>query len=137
MEIDKLSADWIKKVKRLGVQCAVMATEKDDAKVQQMRLDYYDALQPTGFDRFIPATLDDWKAEVAKYIQKPLDPETKLDTLSFKTNKFILSNGKVYLSLAHWRAGVAAANTDANTGTVIDSPDFWIDAAMHFYIFKP
>jgi glycosyl transferase family 9 (putative heptosyltransferase) len=135
MEIDKLSPDWIKKVKRLGVQCAVMAVEKDDAKVQQMRLDYYDVLQPTGFDRFVPTTLDDWKADVAKYTQSPLDPAIKLDTLSFKTNKFILSNGKVYLSKAHWKAGIAAASTDANTGTVIDDPLLWEDAA-HLYVFK-
>jgi hypothetical protein len=136
MEIDKLSPDWIKKVKRLGVQCGVMAVEKDDTKVQQMRLDYYDALQPTGFDRFVAPTLDDWKKDVEKYTQKPLDPAIKLETLSFKTNKFILSNGKVYLSKAHWQAGIAAASTDANTGTVIDSPAFWEEAVAHFYIFK-
>lgn len=136
LEIDKLSQDWIRKVRRLGIKCAIMAVEKDDAKVQQMRLDYYDVLQPTGFDRFVPPTLGDWKKETEKYTQKPLDPAIKIDSLSFKTNKFILSNGKVYLSQAHWKAGVAAASTNDNTGTVIDNNDFWAEAA-HVYIFKP
>lgn len=124
LEIDNLSPEWIKKVKKLGVQCGIMAVEKDDAKVLKMRLDYYDALL-TGFDRYVPPTVEDWRKEVERYTQKPLPPDTKLDTLTFKTNNFILSEGKVYLSKAHWEAKQPAASTDANTGTVIDTPSFW------------
>jgi hypothetical protein len=135
LEIDKLSPEWIKKVRRLGVQCAVMAVEKDEAKVTQMRLDYYDVLQPSGFDRFLPPTIEDFKKEVEKYTQKPLDPTIQLNTLSFKTNKFILSDGKVYLSRAHWEDKIPTPNTENNTGVVIDKPSFWEEGA-HFYIYQ-
>lgn len=135
MEVDTLSPEWIKKVKRLGVQCAVMAVERDDAKVIEMRLRLYDVLQPTGFDRYVPTTVEDFRRDVATYTQKPLPPDTKIDTLSFKTNSFILSDGKVYLSKAHWLAKIAAKGTEDNTGTVIDSPEFFEELA-HTYIFK-
>lgn len=136
IEIDNLSADWIRKVRRLGVRCAFMAVEKDDAKVQQMRLDYYDVLQPTGFDRFIPPTLDDWKKDVAKYTNAPYDETTKVEELSFRTNTFILSDGKVYLSKAHWLAGTPTQSIEHNEGKVIDVPAYWEEAVGHHYIYR-
>lgn len=135
IEIDKISTEWIKNAKKLGVKIAVVATEKDDEKVKQMRLHYYDATQPSGFDRFLPPTLDDFKKEVVKYTQKPLDESIKLDKLLFRTNKFILSDGKVFLSKAHLKAGISTPSSDKNIGTVIDSPDFWEEQA-HFYIYN-
>ena len=135
IEIDGISPEWIRKVKRLGIKNAIMALEKDEEKIVKMRLDFYDVLQPMGFDRFLPPTVDDFKKESEKYMNKPLDKDIKLDSLFFKTNKFILSNGKVFLSKAHWRAGIAAQSTDDNTGKVIDTPDFWEEFA-HFYIYK-
>lgn len=135
IEIDTISPDWIKQVRKLGIKCALMAAEKNDEKVKNMRLDYYDATQPTGFDRFLPPTIEDFKKEVEKYTQKPLDQMIKLEDLFFRTNKFILSNGKVYLSKAHWKAGISAENTEQNTGKVIDSSDFWEEQA-HFYIYN-
>lgn len=129
IEIDAISTDWIKAVRRLGVQVAFMSVEKDDAKTLQMRLDYYEACQ---FDRFLPATVDEFRKDSEKYRQKPLDSGLKLDTLSFKTNKIILSDGRVFLSRAHWAAGISIQSGDQNVGTVIDSPLFWEESAHHY-----
>lgn len=135
VEIDKVSPEWLRKVKKLGFKWGVMAVEKDPEKIIKMRLDYYDALQPTSFDLFVAPTLDDWKKEVEKYTQKPLDNTIKLDTLFFKSNKFLLSEGKIYLSKAHWMAKKPTKSTDDNIGNVIDVPEFW-EEASHFYIYK-
>lgn len=131
LEIDKLDPEWIKRAKKCGVPLAYMAVEKDKAKIEEMRLKYYDACF---FDQFVPTTIEDFKKNVEKYTQKPFDTNIKLDTLSFKTNKFILSDNKVFLSHAHWLAGKSTDSTDNNTGKVIDSAEFWEDLE-HFYIY--
>ena len=96
-----------------------------------MRLDYYDACQ---FDRFVPPTIEDFKKGVKDYTQKDLDPAVKLEDLTFRVNKVILSDGKVYLSRAHWAANVPNTSTD-NTGKVIGS-DLFFEEVAHYYIYQ-
>lgn len=132
VEIDSVSTDWIKQVRRVGVPLGFLAIEKDDAKVLAMRLAYYDACQ---FDRFVPPTVEDFRKGVQQYRQGTLDPATDLTTLRFRTNKVILSDGKAYLSRAHWAAGRHNTSTD-NTGDVIDSP-LWFEEVEHFYVYSP
>ena len=132
VEIDKISPDWIKQMRKLGIPCAFVCLESDEKKVEKMRLDYYDACL---FDRFQAPTVEDFKEAVKAFTQEEFDKEIKLDTLSFKVNKYLLSEGKVYLSEAHWRAGINTPNTEQNTGKVIDSPQFFIDKE-HYYIFQ-
>ncbi len=131
VEIDQVSPDWIKQLKRLGIRTAFMAVEKDDAKILQMRMDYYDACQ---FDRFNAPTKEDWLKSVETYCQKPLDTSTKLDTIQFKTQKLILSDNQIYLSHAHWKAGRPAKSAQENSDTVIDTPLFW-EETEHCYFY--
>ena len=132
VEIDKISPEWIKNMKKLGIPAAFVCLEKDEKKVEKMRLDYYDA---TLFDRFVAPTVEDFREAVKAFTQEELDPAIKLDTLSFKVNKFLLSEGKVYLSEAHWRRGLNTPNTETNVGKVIDEPAFWTDKE-HYFIFQ-
>ena len=133
LEIDKIGPGWIKEFKKLGIKTMFSCSEKDPEKVAAMRLEYFDACF---FDQFVPPTLEDFKKDAEKYLNKPLDSALKLDTLSFKSNKFLLSDNKVFLSKAHWKAGKNTPNTSQNTGQVIDDPVFWEESA-HFYLFKP
>lgn len=133
VEVDKVSPEWVKNIKKLGISIAFFSGEKDPDKLAKLRLDYYDACL---FDIFYPPVKEDFEKSAAIYLNKPLDSGLKVDTLMFATNKFLLSDGKVYLSKAHWLAGKDVPTTDQNHGQVIDSPDFWEDVA-HFYIYQP
>lgn len=132
LEIDKISVGWIKEFKKLGIKTMYSCAERDPDKVAAMRLEYFDACF---FDQFVPPALQDFRNDVAKYLNKPLDESLRLDTLSFKSNKFLLSDNKVFLSKAHWKAGKNAASAGDNVGVVIDDSDFWSEQA-HFYFFK-
>lgn len=134
LEIDKISPGWIKEFKKLGIKTMYSCSEREPAKVAAMRLGYFDACF---FDQFVPPTGEDFRRDAEKYLNKPLDSALKLDTLSFKSNKFLLSDNKVFLSKAHWKAGKNTPTTSHNTGQVIDDEDgFWSESA-HFYLFKP
>ncbi len=132
LEIDKISPDWIKKAKRLGVPMACFAVENDEAKLRKMRLDYFDACF---FDKFAVSTADEFRAASATYLNKSLDKDLKLDSLRFKTHKFMLSENKIYLSKAHWEAGIDTPSTAQNSAQVIDSVEFFQDYA-HFYVYS-
>lgn len=134
LEIDKVSPGWIKEFKKLGIKTMYSCSERDPAKVATMRLEYFDACF---FDQFQPPTVEDFKKDAEKYLNKQLDSALKLDTLSFKSNKFLLSDNKVFLSKAHWKSGKNTPTTSHNTGQVIDDEEgFWSESA-HFYLFKP
>ncbi len=132
LEIDNISPEWIKKAQRVGVPLGIFAIESDPKKIVAMRLKYADACL---FDLFVPPTKDEFLKQASEYRNKSLDTEIKFDKLRFKTNKFLLSDGKIYLSKAHWKAGIVAQSTDHNSDTIIDNEDFWCDQA-HFYFYQ-
>ncbi len=69
--------------------------------------------------------------------KKPLDwSETIGDTLFFKSNKFILSDGKIYLSKFDWFNNVPIESFSKNIGTVKDHPYYW-ESHQFNYVFKP
>jgi hypothetical protein len=132
VEVDKVGADWIKALKRLGMQTAFFSSERDPDALARRRLDLYDACL---FDHYVPATKEDFLKGAKAYLNR--EPEAELVTperLRFSTQKFILSADKVYLSEAHWRAGRHTPGTAQNTDAIIDSPHFWADIS-HFALF--
>lgn len=133
IEVDRVSTEWIKAVKRLGVQTAFFSSERDPEKLAARRLELYDACL---FDHYTPTTREDFVKGAGVYLNRPLDYATVAERLRFSTQKFLLSENKVYLSEAHWRAGQSTPGTDQNTGAIIDSPAFWSDIA-HFALFLP
>ncbi len=58
-------------------------------------------------------------------------------TLRFKSNKYILSNSKVYLSLAHLKAGKSVDSLADNIADVIDTPEYWKDINHHLIFWQP
>jgi len=133
IEVNKISAEWLKGFKRLGIPATYYAIEPDPDKLAALRLALYDACL---FDLFQDPTCEDFLKGVETYLNKPLDKSVKLDTLRFKSNKFLFADDKIYLSKAHWLAGRNTPNTGQNTDTVIDSADFWMDAP-HYYFYIP
>lgn len=133
VEVDKVSPQWILGLKKTGIKCDFYSAEKDPDKLSKMRLDYYEACF---FDQFQASTREDFLKFAGNYQNKVIDPTAKVDTLWFRTNKAILSNGKVFLSKAHWLAGQYTESTEKNSAQVIDTQDFW-EEVSHQYVYQP
>lgn len=71
-------------------------------------------------------------------IQKTdLEKHAKITTTTlYRSNRFILSDGKIFLNKISLRDGISCSNQRDNEGVVIDDPEFWEDAD-YFYIFNP
>ena len=57
------------------------------------------------------------------------------ESSKFRTSKFLISQGRIFMSRAHLNADVAVESFEYNEGTVIDSPEFWREQDF-FYIFN-
>ena len=55
------------------------------------------------------------------------------DNIEVKSKSMTLSNGKVYLSLAHWKAQRPCENINNVTEKVIDSTDFWSNYERYWF----
>ncbi len=131
IELDKISADWIKAVKRLGIPIGFFTNERDAEKLAKLRLELHSVVL---FDQIQPSTKEDFVKAAAGYLNKELDTPFKWDTLRFKTNKMLLSDNKVYLSKAHWQAGRPTPSVEQNSDFVIDNDTFWMEyPCFYFY----
>lgn len=128
IQVDSLSPEWLRQVKRLGVPTAYVSHEQDPEKLAALRLKLYDACL---FDHYMPRTKEDFFKEGKVYLNKELDSGLNFGTLQFKTYRMILSDGKVYLSNAHRLAGKNTPSSEQNTGQVIDDPEFWNDLGSY------
>ncbi len=69
------------------------------------------------------------------FLNRPLTPENRLDMETqlvhsgrIKTNKYVLSDSRVFLSHAHVFANQSIDSLANNTAAVIDDPTLWRDA---------
>lgn len=132
IEIDNVSEKWLKIVKRIGINVSCYTFEKDEKKVRDKRLELLGACL---FDQIEYPSKSNFKSNVETYINAKIPEDFNYSDISFKSNKFIVSNDKMYLSKAHLKSGIAMENNAANKGTIIDSEDFWMDQ-NHFYFTK-
>lgn len=118
---------------------AFFTRETDEKRVADLRLIYLDHIV---VNVHRDATKDEWVKSALTYRNLPDTPENRLDIggklayARFKSNKFVLSETRVFLSHAHRAAGKSIDSLGANTGDVIDDPAFWRDQA-HFNILLP
>lgn len=116
-------------------------TRATDAKVvADLRLAYLDhVVISTQRD----LTRDDYVTGALAYLNRPDTPENRLDMVAqlghtrFKTNRYILSQGAVYVSHAHAAANKPITSMTDNQATVIDDPSFWHDSQHWLYSHHP
>ncbi len=125
--------DYILNVKRLLTNVAFFSREPDAEKLSAIRFQYFDVCT---VEQVPHSTRDDYLREASAYLNKPLDKESHLDTLSIKTNKYIMSNGKIFLSYAHVAADQSVTDLNVRTAQVIDLPAFWRDLS-HYLVYQP
>jgi hypothetical protein len=116
--------EYIEKLKRVGIKIALFCREKDEAKLNELRFKFYDYFN---VEQFFEKTKENFFNDADTFLNSPLDKNLKLTDTYFKSNKFLLSDGKIYLSKAHYYAEKPAESFVENTGVVIDHPDFWIE----------
>jgi hypothetical protein len=124
---------YLKEVVKMFPQRTFFTRETDTAKVANLRFKFFEVVQ---IQHLTDKTRKDTEATIQEYTNNSsfsLDSIENLKTIKFKTNKFVLSRGKIYLSFAHERAD-RPIEGNVPVGNVIDSPEFWQDA-HHFMIY--
>ena len=115
----KYDKKFIDKCKESGLQILLISDEEGEAfdKTKLLFLDY-------GIGREIFSTKE--KLELTEEIT---------ENTVVKSNYFLLSEGKIYMSRAHWEAKKESPSFVQNEGNVLDVPHFWRDA-VSYYIYN-
>ena len=115
--------------------------ENDDAKVAALRYQFFDVCN---IERANDLTKQDYIHASLSYLnwgeEKTVDIEKELSyngKIKFKSNKYLLSDGKIYLSLAHLKRGISIEALGLNTGDVIDDPEYFKDINHHTIFYQP
>ena len=133
IEIDNVSEKWLRIVKRIGIPAInYYSLEKDESKIHQKRLDLFNVCY---FDQISYPDKKNAKSNAEIYTNKKFDDNFDIGTAKFKSNKFIFSSDKFFLSKAHWKIGQSITSLEDNSSNIIDEEDFWLDQ-NHFYFYK-
>lgn len=115
---EDMDLDYCKKIKSCGVK-TLFFTRHQGEKLKHLQF----------------RMLDIGLIENIEPVTKRVDLMGESSTLRFKTTKYILSHGKIYLSHAHYKSGIDIPNFSSNDCAVIDDQDFWKDLS-YFYIYE-
>lgn len=134
-EVDETcSVPYLKEINKLGINYVFFSRTNDLEKLASLRAIYFGVIV---VQHIVNKTKADFEKSAAEYLNIPtfsLDTADKLSTMRFKTNKFVLSRGKIYLSLAHEKADLPIVENNS-VASVIDDLLFWQDQA-HMLVFK-
>ncbi len=109
---------------------AFFTRETDERKLADLRLAYFGHVV---INTQRDTTKEDYVTAALAYLNRPNTPENRLDMggqlghCRIKSNRYLLSNGAVYLTHAHLAAARPINSMAANTGDVIDDPVLWRD----------
>lgn len=125
---------YIANVNKIGLNRVFFTRSPDQKDVAGIRLKFFEHAMV----QHIPnKTKQDFENSCKEYLHNKefsVDKDIQLSMMKFKTNKFVLSRGKIYLSLAHEKADSSIEN-NSSIANVIDDPLFWVDQA-HMLIFS-
>jgi hypothetical protein len=115
---DTTDLNYIEQVQKLGIQLDLVANPRCDLNNIRFKFLDYEVHKKDIFDK--------------KSIDLP--DGIGYSDLKFKTNKFILSNGKMYTSHSHVKRNIPVKTFWNNECDVIDEDIFWEDASyFNFY----
>jgi len=129
--------EYVASVKSTIKQSVFFTRERDEKKLSEIRLIYFpdicmvEQIKDTDKNDYLGAALNYLNREDTP--ENRIDLEKELEHTKFRTNKYLLSDGNCYLSLAHKKEGKTSNNLAENTGSLIDSADFFRDL-NHFHI---
>lgn len=138
-EIDESTPlDYVKSIKKTLQNLTFFSRTADLEELSRIRFKFFDIINV----QHIPnKTRCDFEKESAEYQnRKPEDVKNELDSLlkdsrlRFRTNKFVLSKGKTYLSLAHAAADIPMEG-DKRDGVVLDDSE-WFRDINHYLVYE-
>lgn len=132
---EKDDINYIKFLSRLGIKVRFFTKETDAEKLSKLREKFFDVIW---IEKFSEKTKQNFLEESEKYINSKLDKDlifSDTSSLWFRSNKFILSEGKIFLSKAHLDANLPTNSFENNIMNIIDNDMFWKEMD-HYYIFK-
>jgi hypothetical protein len=124
---------YLKEVSRILPRGTFYSRSLDPVVLASLRFKYLDIVY---IQQVINKNRDDFINSAREYLNDSsfsLDSEDKLTKLKFKTNKFVLSREKIYLSHAHEKLDKPITDGQT-TDAVIDDPAFWLDY-LHYFIY--
>jgi hypothetical protein len=122
---------YVTQVRTLLTNVGWFTRESDADKLAALRFHFFDICTIES----VPClTKDDYLRESATYLNKPVDDLAISDKLYLKTNKFIMSKGKLYLTYAHEAADLPTTSLDAREAQVIDDERLWREAT-HYHTY--
>jgi len=136
---DSCPKEYTSQVKTIINNSVFFTRSKDSEYVAKLRFHFFDYCvieqisypERKGFIIESASYLNNKEEE----LEKDLDILSKSDKLWFKSNKFILSNSKAYLSYSHLDINRDIANFDTRIAKVIDNEIFWRDI-NHYKIYE-
>lgn len=134
---DTTPLDYIRTVKTLVPKSTFFTKERDETCLAAMRFRLFDVVS---VEQVTDATKSDAVNAAFNYLNAKdesirVDIEAQVCHARVRSNKFVLSNGKLHLSHAHVKANQSIADLSQNVGDVIDDPDFWA-SQHHFYVYS-
>mgnify|MGYP003333319185 CR=1 FL=1 len=110
---------YLKEVKKAAIQYSLITDIQSDEELNKYKIDLYE------YGLIIKQD---------KITKNEVEFSGKLDdNIEVKSKSMTLSNGKVYLSLAHWKAQRPCENINNVTEKVIDSTDFWSNYERYWF----
>ncbi len=133
-EVDEnCDPNYLKEVSRILPRGTFYSRSTDAVVLAALRFRYLDVVY---IQQVINKNRDDFVTSAREYLNDPtfsLDLVDKVAKLRFKTNKFVLSREKIYLSHAHEKID-APIKEGQSVDSVMDDPAFWIDY-LHYFIY--
>ncbi len=133
-EVDQTTtAPYIREIKKLIKQHTFFTRTKEESQLAAIRYVHFDV---ANIEQVIDKTRVEFETSVREFTNDKgfnLDNALKLSILRFKCQKYLLSKGKIYLSLAHERADIPRDSPGGDQ--VIDSEDWYRDQ-NHMFVYE-
>lgn len=128
--------EYIKNLKKTGVKLRILTEISDEKELSDLRLKYLDVTQ---IEHIKFKIKDNFWLESKQYLNFDLDKETALlHDIWVRSNKYILSKGRIYLNKAAFKRNLPTDSFENNImplSVFVDDLDFWSELD-YYYIFK-
>ena len=128
---ESFTIEYVKDVKKIGLKVNFYSYETDSQLLSDLRLKFFDY---SIIEKKVRRTREDFLAQMANYQNKEIDKDWKVEEDTwYKSNKFILSGSKIYLSRFALKNNLPTESFDHNTQTLIDDPLTWEELDFYYY----
>ena len=125
--------EYVKAVTKIIPKATFFTRTQHEDELSAIRFKFFDIVK---VEQVVNKTRADFEQGCRDYLNRPefsLDNALKSGILNFKTQKYVLSRGKIYLSVAHEMKDLPMDGS-VTVGPVLDDPALWRDQ-FHFLFY--